>query len=102
MAESSEGLEGWTVAQRRGFIAAVLTPLVLALCVVGAARLYDRYLRPQHRQPIATFPAPGVETYIHDGVGDPKRTPRRAAADPALAAAKRAVVAAGLPNWTAR
>lgn len=101
MADFPEQQEGWRVSQRRGFIAAALVPLVLGLCVVGAGRLYDRNLRALHRQPVTTFPAPGVETFIHDGQGDPKRPPHAAPADPTLAAAKRAVVAGGLPDWSA-
>lgn len=101
MAKPGEQKEGWVVPQRRGFLAAVLIPLGLALCVVGAGRLYDRHLRARHWQPTSTFPAPGVETFIHDGRGDPERPQSRPPADPTLAAAKHAVATAGLPGWDA-
>ena len=101
MAEA-DAPEGWHVPQRPAFIAAVAVPLVLLIVVAAAGRLYDRHLRPAHRQPVTTFPAPGVETFIHDGVRDPVRHPAPPAQDAAVAAAKRQVAAQGLADWSAR
>lgn len=91
--------EGWRVPQRRGFIAMIAVPLALALAVFVSAQFYDRSIRPRHYQPVTPFPAPGVETFIHDGHGDPKRPPAPRPADPSIVAAKRDVVTSGVPNW---
>jgi hypothetical protein len=93
--------EGWRVPQRVAFIAAAAVPMVLLAALLLAGRLYDDRLRPAHRQPVTTFPAPGVETFIHDGGHDPHRPAPRARADAALVSAKQQVVAGGLSNWAA-
>lgn len=95
--------EGWGVRHRPAVIAALATPMVLALLLFAAGRFYIRDLRPATRQPVHVQPAPGLETYIHDGVNDPERPPARPRADPRIKAAKRSVVRTGLAGWdTAR
>lgn len=94
--------EGWGVRHRPAVIAALVTPPTLALLLAAAGWFYVRDLRPATREPVHIQPAPGLETYIHDGVNDPQRLPPRPRTDPRLAAAKRAVVADGLPGWEAR
>lgn len=92
--------ERWRVPQRPFFIAGALLPLALLAAVIIAGRAYDAHLRPAHRAPVTTFPAPGVETFIHDGRADPIRSTRPTATDPAIAAAKRRVVVDGVPGWS--
>ena len=87
--------EGWWVPQRRAMIVAASVPAVLLVVLLLAGRLYDRDLRPQHRQGVTAFPAPGLETAVHDGGGDPHRRGPVARADPAIEDAKRDVVADG-------
>jgi len=94
--------EGWSVRHRPPLIAAVAVPAVLAALLMGAGWLYDRELRPSTRQPVTPFPAPGLETFIHDGTQDPHRQPARVEPDAQLAAAKHAVVADGIAGWERR
>jgi hypothetical protein len=86
--------EGWHVPQRPAMIAAVAAPLTLLAVVSGAGWLYTHTLKPVPRQPIA-LPAPGVESYIHDGARDPVRREAKPKRDARIEAAKRAVVAQG-------
>lgn len=98
---AERGPEAWGVRHRPAVIAALATPALLALLLLGAGRLYIADLRPATRQPVHTQPAPGLETYIHDGVGDPERPPPRPRTDPRIEAAKRSVARTGLPGWGA-
>ena len=91
--------EGWRVPQRPAMIGAVAVPLVLLIVLLIAGRFYDARLRPQHRQPVTSFPAPGIETHTHDGQGDPPRVLPKRGLDPRIEAAKRAVVADGIAGW---
>lgn len=97
---SDDAPEGWRVRQRPAVIAAVATPVALFGLLMVAAHFYNKDVRPPQR-PVTTFPAPGIETFIHDGVEDPNRPVRRVATDPRIAAAKRAVVRGGLAAWKA-
>lgn len=98
---AERGPEGWGVRHRPAVIAALATPTLLALLLFGAGRFYIRDLRPGTRQPVHTQPAPGLETYIHDGVRDPERPLPHPRADPRIEAAKRSVTRTGLPGWGA-
>lgn len=91
--------EGWQVPQRAPMIAAALVPLVLLAALLGLGHLYDVRLRPQTHVAVQTFPAPGIDTYIHDGGRDPERPRPHPAPDPAVERAKRAVAAQGLAGW---
>ncbi|WP_156678106.1 hypothetical protein [Sphingomonas profundi] len=90
--------EGWRVPQRPAMIAAAVVPAALLALVALAGWAYEREIAPRRHAPITTFPAPGIETFVHDGAGDPPRPEPRRAADPRLAAAKRAVAAGGWPR----
>lgn len=81
--------------QRTPALAAIGLLSVIATLLVLAGHVYDTHIAPRHRAPVSTFPAPGVETYVHDGALDPERPRPHATVDPALAAAERAVVAEG-------
>lgn len=102
MAErADDGPEGWRVPQRVPMIAAAAVPLGLLALLSLAGRFYELRLAPPH--PAATaFPAPGIETFLHDGVRHPAAPQPKPAPDPAIAAAKRLVIAEGLPGWPAR
>lgn len=100
MAEA-DAPEGWRVPQRIAFVAALLVPLTLLVVIVAAGWVYGHYLRPKRQQPMTTFPAPGIETYIHDGHGDPARPPPQVQTDTAIAAAKRET-ARGPADWGRR
>lgn len=103
MAERPEAeQEGWHVPQRLPTIVAVATPLVLLMLLISAGWLYNRTIAPKRHQPITTFPAPGVETDMHDGGQDPPRQDPPPPPDPAVERAKRAVAADGLPGWGER
>lgn len=91
--------ETWYVVQRAPVIAAVATLATLLASVVIAAHVYDRTLQPTHLRPVQTFPAPGVDTFIHDGVNDPHRPLPAPSPTPAIEAAKRQVVHDGLAGW---
>lgn len=95
MAERTPQREDWRVPQGAPAIAAVGLLTTIAAVLLLAGHVYDTHIAPKHRAPVATFPAPGVETYVHDGALDPERPRPRATVDPALAAAERAVVAEG-------
>lgn len=102
MAEPPEaGPESWYVPQRGPMLAAAAVPLALMALLAVAGRFYEARLAPRRHAPV-TFPAPGIESYVHDGMLDPDRARPGPAPDAALAAAKRAVVADGLPGWPAR
>lgn len=92
--------EGWQVAQRPAVLGAVLVPLGLLGSLLLAGRAYEGKIEPRHFQPVRTFPAPGVETFIHDGTGDPHRPKSRPAPDRGVEAAEREIVQEGLPGWT--
>ena len=100
MAERDDRPEGWDVPHRPAVIAAIATPAVLLALLIAAGIFYDRDLRPGTTQPVKAQPAPGLETYIHDGANDPYRPKAIAPRDPAFAAVKRGLVADGLPGWT--
>lgn len=102
MADRDDEPEGWQVPQRPAVIAALAVPAGLLALLLVAGHFYARDVQPLHRQPIETFPAPGIETYIHDGALDPHRPRPARPRDPAIAAAKRAVAAQGLAGWEAR
>ena len=91
--------EGWSVRHRPAVVAALLFPLVLAGLLIVAGWFYDRHLRPSTRQPVAPFPAPGLETFIHEGAQDPHRPRAQPHAEARLAAAKRAVLRDGIAGW---
>ena len=100
MVERPEAVpEGWAVRHRPAVIAAVAVPLVLMLILLAAGWLYDRELRPSTRQPVTPFPAPGLETSIHDGAQDPYRPRVKAVHDSQVTAAKRTVVQDGIAGW---
>ncbi len=90
--------EGWRVPQRIPMIAAIAIPLGLALVLLLAGWFYDRDLAPTHRAPMHSFPAPGLETFVHGGGRDPHGATAHPAPDPRLDAAKRAIVAQGWPR----
>lgn len=97
--------ERWTIGRRTGRVAAisaVLVPLALLAGVVAAGWYYDRAVRPETKRPVKTFPAPGVETYIHPGALDPHAAAPQPRPDPTVAAAKRAVTHDGLAGWGTR
>lgn len=103
MAEPAEtGPEGWQVPQRLPMIAAAAVPLALLALLGFAGHVYDARLAPLQRQSVTAFPAPGIETFIHDGGLHPERPKPRPAPDPAVESAKRAVAGEGLPGWPAR
>lgn len=105
MAERPDEAESWTIGRRAGRIAgiaAVAIPAMLLGGVVLAGRFYDRDVRPETHRPITTFPAPGVETFIHLGALDPHRPAPHPRPDPAVVTAKQAVARDGLSGWTAR
>jgi hypothetical protein len=89
--------EGWQVPQRRAVIAAIAAPLTLLALVAGAGWLYERDFAVRQR-PVTAFPAPGVESYVHDGARDPERPELKPQRDAQVDAAKRAVVAGGWPK----
>ena len=93
--------EGWQVPHRLGLTAALAIPVALLALLIVAGFGYNRTIRPAPLQPVTTFPGPGVETFVHDGVEDPQRPHVRTQADPRVQAAKRAVVRDGLAEWTA-
>ena len=94
--------EGWHVPQRPAMIAAVAVPLGLLVVLLAAGAWYDRSLRPQRIAPVHSFPAPGIETFAHDGLKDRGRRIRPAPADAAVTRAEAEVVAGGLPGWSVR
>jgi hypothetical protein len=89
--------EGWQVPQRRAMIAAVTIPVTLLALVAAAGWLYERDFAVRHH-PVTPFPAPGVESYVHDGALDPVRPAPTRRTDAQVDAAKQAVVAAGWPR----
>lgn len=91
--------EGWSVAQRPLTIAALGVPVLLLTALLVAGWFYDRDLRPAAHRVVTTFSAPGVEAFIHDGTRDPHRPPTPPHVDRSVEAAKRAVVASGLPGF---
>ena len=91
--------EEWHVRHRPALIAGLATPVVLLVLLLITGWLYNRNLRPLTQQPVTAFPAPGLQTFIHDGVEDPYRPRPRATPDAQVAAAKRAIVADGIPGW---
>ncbi|SEM57245.1 hypothetical protein SAMN05192583_0680 [Sphingomonas gellani] len=102
MAERDDVPEGWSVRHRPALVAALATPLVLTVLLAIAGWLYCERLRPVVRQPVTAFPAPGLETFVHDGVADPYRPSRHTRPDPTIAAAKRSVVDGGIRDWQGR
>lgn len=94
--------EGWGVRQKPALIAGLATPVLLLIALLVAGWFYDRDLRPKTQQPIVSFPAPGLETFVHDGVQDPQRPAGPATPLPAIEQAKRSVVSGGLVGWTSR
>jgi hypothetical protein len=86
--------EGWHVPQRRAMIFAAVAPLTLLAVVAGAGWLYRRDLAP-HYAPVIPLPAPGIESFPHDGGNDPVRPAPQPKRDAPVEAAKRAIVAQG-------
>ena len=93
--------EGWSVRHRPAMIAALAVPCGLAALLFAAGWFYERDLRPGARQPVTPFPAPGLETFVHDGARDPHRPLPPVRRDARIAAAKRAVAAGSLTGWGA-
>jgi len=91
--------ERWDVRHRPALIAGLATPVVMLALLLVSGWLYNRNLRPRTQQPVTAFPAPGLQTFIHDGVEDPYRLRPRTRPDAQVAAAKRAVVADGIAGW---
>jgi hypothetical protein len=87
--------EGWAVPQRVPMIAAIAIPLTLLIVLIAAGWFYRHDLAPRRHPPVTVFPAPGVETYVHDGARDPVRSVATPTPDPRIDAAKRAIVAQG-------
>jgi len=94
-----EAAEGWSVRHRPAVIAGLATPVVLLVLLLVSGWLYNRELRPATRQPVTAFPAPGLQTFIHDGTQDPYRPRIKAQPDAQVMAAKRAIVADGIAGW---
>jgi hypothetical protein len=90
--------EGWQVPQRIPMIAAAVIPLVLLILLLGSAWFYDRDLAPTRRAPTHSFPAPGIETYVHGGARDPHDAVVYPGPDPRIEAAKHAILAQGWPK----
>lgn len=95
MADAQPHRETWRVPQRAPAIAAAALLVLVAILLVLAWRVYAGSIAPTRHPPLTTFPAPGVETFVHDGVRDPERPRAAPTPDRALAAAKAAVVAEG-------
>ena len=93
--------EGWQVRHRPALIAALAVPVALLTLLIAASFAYNRTIRPNTFQPVTTLPGPGLETFVHDGVEDPRRPAVRTRPDPQVQAAKRAVVREGLAGWEA-
>lgn len=91
--------EGWAVPMVKPLAAAGATLGMLLAMLTLAGWVYHKHLQSHRFQPLATFPAPGVETFIHDGTRDVDRPPPPPRADADLEQAKRAVVAGGIPGW---
>lgn len=95
MADPLPNRETWRVPQRAPAIAAVALLVLVAVLLLLAWRVYARDIAPKRHAPTTTFPAPGIETFVHDGVRDPERPRATPTPDVTLTAAKRAVVAEG-------
>lgn len=93
--------EGWGVPSRTGARVAVAVPVFLLAMLALAAWFYDTRLRPARMRPVTPFPAPGIESYVHPGQGDPDVPVARPVPDPHIAAAARAVAREGLAGWPA-
>lgn len=93
--------ENWTVPEVKPLGVALATLGMLIAVLLLAGWFYRQRIEPKRQQPVRTFPAPGVETFTHDGAHDPDRLRLPLPADPAVEAAKRQVVAEGLPGWSA-
>ena len=102
MSDQSNEPEGWAVRQRVGMLAAVGTVATLVVLLIGAGMVYDRTLRPKTYQHHVPFPAPGLETLIHDGVKDPRAAAPSTTPDAGVAAAKRRILSNGLAGWERR
>lgn len=101
MAESDgdDRKEDWAVPVRIGAIAGVLTPITLALVVLGCGAIYHHTLAPKLVYTVTPQPAPGLEASIHPGGNDPEVAPPPATLDPAIERAKREVATGGLAGW---
>ena len=101
MAESDgdDRKEGWGVPVRIGAIAGVLTPITLALVVLGCGVIYRHTLGPKLVYTVTPQPAPGLEASIHAGGNDPEVAAPLATPDPAIERAKREVATGGIPGW---
>ena len=100
MAERPEAEpEDWRVPQRAPMIAAVAIPLGLLGAVALAGHFYGSRIAPARAERVTPFPAPGIETYVHPGARDPHLPPAPHRPDPAIAAAKRAIVRDGMAGW---
>lgn len=97
--DAADAPEGWRVRQRPAMIAGIATPVVLLGSLLVAAHFYRKDLRPPPPL-VTTFPAPGIETFIHDGAHDPQRPVRQGTTDLRIQAAKRAVVRDRPAGWS--
>lgn len=102
MAEPDPAPEGWSIPQARPAVVAVAALALLLIMLLVAGWFYRQNLQPRRHQPVTTFPAPGIEAFIHDGAADPHRPQPKVRPDPAIETAKRAVVADGLSGWETR
>lgn len=91
--------EGWGVPVRIGAIAGVLTPIMLALVVLGCGVIYRHTLGPKLVYTVTPQPAPGLEASIHPGGNDPEVAVPPTRPDPAIERAKREVATGGIPGW---
>lgn len=64
--------QGWRVPLRMPVIATLGTLALLIVLLLIVGWVYRERIAPQRRQPIHSFPAPGIETYIHPGSAGPR------------------------------
>lgn len=102
MAEPDRTPEGWRLPVRRIAWPAVLTPVVLLVCVALAGWAYKRTLAPGTYVPPTAFPTPGIEDDLQiPAQSRPMPTPTPSP-DRAIARAKAAVVHDGIAGWSAQ
>ena len=94
--------EGWHVRQRLPTLVGLAIPLVLLTILLIAGTVFNHRVRPGLVPSFRTFPAPGIETYLHGGDKDPKARTAPPPGDPAVARAVAAVAATGVPGWPVR
>lgn len=91
--------EGWGVPTASATRILIAVPLVLLAMLSLAAWFYEGHLKPARARPVTPFPAPGIETYVHPGQGDPDMPAPHPSPDPHVQTAAREVAAEGLPGW---